>query len=172
MKKNIIIIFIIISVIKSAYSQSKIEGRFEVGYLLFTHVDSQKINLPSLQEKLYGVDINMICGLEMTQKAFIGIGIGYLNFDLNNSGIQGLSAFSTFEFLPPSYRKVNLYFRSNLGYSQLWSRNNNETGTLLVELNIGLKQQLNRKMQISLHSGVLFTQNSFLIPIRLGIGLK
>ena len=169
MNKVIITIFILLSIVSSGYAQSKIEGKFEAGYLLFNHINSQKFNSSRLADESYGLNLNAICGLQPSEKAFVGLGLGYLNFDLNNSGFHGITTFSTFEFIPPTYKKTKLYLRSNLGCSQLWSRQSKERGTSLLELNLGLKRQMNHKMKLYLHSGVLFTQRSVFIPIRLGV---
>lgn len=137
-------------------------------------VDKQNFNGFNINDEFYAVNFNLMCGLRINDRSFLGIGIGYLNFDLNYSGVQGLSAFSTFEFTPPSYKIINFYFRSNLGYSQLFKQSGsgirNETGTSLAEFNIGLKYHLNHKIEIYLQSGILYTQQSAFLPIRLGMG--
>ena len=83
-----------------------------------------------------------------------------------------MSGFCAFEFIPHSYKKTNLYFHSKLGYNEFYSRRNDKTGTSMVELNIGLKKTLRLPVQIYIQSGILFTQHTIFIPLRLGVELQ
>jgi hypothetical protein len=110
-----------------------------------------------------GIDLNFINGLYYKKKLFAGIGLGYLNFE----GINGLSLFSDLEYLPLK-SKLSPLINLKIGYSHIWNQYENGTGTALSELTIGLNYRMTEKIDMYIKSGFLLTQQSSLIPIRLG----
>jgi len=111
-----------------------------------------------------GIDFNIVNGIDFKNKLFAGIGVGYLNFE----GINGLSVFTDFEYLPLKTRLTPL-INLKIGYSHIWNQYENGTGTGLVELCVGLNYRLTEKMAIYAKSGFTITQQSLLTPIRIGI---
>lgn len=111
-----------------------------------------------------GVDFNIVNGIEFKNKLFVGIGLGYMNFE----GIDGFSIFSDFEYLPLKTRLTPI-FNLKVGYSHLWNQYDNGSGTGLGEFCLGLNYRLTEKMDIYAKSGFTLMQQSFLIPIRLGV---
>ncbi len=111
-----------------------------------------------------GIDFNIVNGIDFENKLFAGIGIGYLNFE----GINGFYAFTDFEYLPLK-TKLTPLVNLKIGYSHIWNQYENGTGTGLVELSTGLNYRLTEKIDIYAKSGFTITQQSLLIPIRLGI---
>lgn len=107
-----------------------------------------------------GVDLNITNGIKYKEKLYAGIGIGYLNFE----GINGLSIFSDFEYLPLKTR-LKPFINLKIGYSHIWNQYENGTGTALGEFCLGLNFRLTKKIDIYTKSGFLMTQQSLLIPI-------
>jgi hypothetical protein len=111
-----------------------------------------------------GIDLNLINGFDFKNKLFAGIGLGYLNFE----GLSGFSIFSDLDYLPLKTRLTPL-INLKIGYSHIWNQYENGTGTGLGEICVGLNYRLTEKMDIYSKSGFTATQQSLLIPVRLGI---
>lgn len=166
--KLFIIGLITIFTVSQGYSQISFSMKAETGFLKhqFNTIDID----PGPNWKGYylneenGIDFNIVNGVDLKNKLFAGIGVGYLNFE----GINGLSIFSDVEYLPLKTRLSPL-INLKLGYSHLWNQYENGTGTLLGEFAVGLNYRLSEKMDMYTKSGISMTQQSLLIPIRLGI---
>ncbi len=168
-KRRIILIGIIaFSFVNQGFSQINYSMKAEVGYLKYRYTTVDVDAGPNWKgynlENANGMEFNAINGLDIKNKFFVGLGIGYLNFE----GIDGISIFSDFEYLPLKTRLTPLV-NFKLGYSHIWNQYDNGTGTGLGELCIGLNYRMTEKMDIYLKSGYTMTQQSLLIPIRLGI---
>lgn len=111
-----------------------------------------------------GIDLTFMNGLSYNNSLFAGIGLGYLNFD----GVKGVSIFSDFEYMPLKTRLTPLV-NLKIGYSHLWNQYEKGTGTALAELGLGLNFRLNEIISIYTSSGFLMTQQSLLIPVRIGV---
>lgn len=111
-----------------------------------------------------GIDINFINGLTCAnKKIFAGLGLGYLNF----GGTNGISVFADLEYLPLK-TKLTPLLNVKSGYSHIWNQYDGGTGTMHTEFGIGLNYKLTEKFGLCLKSGMLFTQQAFLIPINIG----
>ena len=118
----------------------------------------------NLNEKQNGINLTVINGLSfVNKKLFAGIGLGYLNFE----GINGISVFTDFEYLPLK-TKLTPLVNLKLGYNHIWNQYKGGTGTMHTELSVGLNYKLTEKFGLYLKSGMLFTQQSFMIPVTLG----
>jgi hypothetical protein len=153
--------------ITTGYSQVHYQRKTETSYLRYL---ANTITVdPGPNWKGYnlysenGIDFNIINGLEFHDKFFAGIGLGYLNFE----GINGFSFFSDFEYLVLK-TKLTPFLNLKIGYNHIWNQYENGTGSALVEFGPGLNYGLTDKVDIYLQSGFLATQQSLLIPIRLG----
>ncbi|MFW5983290.1 MAG: hypothetical protein ACOCQ4_02225 [bacterium] len=150
------------------YSQINYSVKTEVGFLEY-HFNTVQVD-PGPDWKGYnlygenGIDLNILNGFDFKNKLFAGIGLGYLNFE----GINGFSVFSDFEYLPLETRLTPL-INLKIGYSHVWNQYKNGTGTGLGEFCVGLNYRLIEKMDIYTKSGFTMTQQSLLIPIKLGI---
>lgn len=152
----------------SGFSQTDYSMKIETGYSLyqFNIVDVD----PGSNWKGYylreqnGFDINVINGFNFNEKIFTGIGLGYLNF-------ESVNGFSIFADIYYSILKTRLtpFVNIKLGYNHIWNQYENGTGSALGELNIGLNYKLTEKINIYVQSGFLMTQQSLLIPIRIGV---
>jgi hypothetical protein len=111
-----------------------------------------------------GVDFNIVNGLDYNNKLFAGIGLGYLYFE----GVNGVSIFSDFEYLPLKTRLTPL-INLKIGYSHIWNQYENGTGTGIGELCLGLNFRMTDKIDIYTKLGFMMTQQSLLIPIKLGV---
>jgi hypothetical protein len=141
-------------------------GKIEFGYMRFEYHPIQVDPGPGWKGYYLsdnGIYINSINGLSNPgKKLFAGIGLGYLNF----KGINGVSVFADFDYLPLKTRLTPvLNFR--LGYDHVWNQYEGGTGTKLAEFGIGMIYKLTRALGISLKTGVLLTQQSAFIPITL-----
>ncbi len=166
MKKiKLLLLFALISVI--GCSQVYYQRKIETGYMFYQY-NTVQVD-PGINWKGYhlddenGIDFNVINGLSFKKKIFTGVGLGYLNFE----GINGFSIFTDFEYLPFK-TKLNPFVNMRLGYNHIWNQYENGTGSALGELGLGLNYGLTEKISIYVQSGVLMTQQSLLIPIRIG----
>ena len=166
MKK--ILLFVVFGLITSAgFSQVKYKTKVEVGYLHFSYNPVQ-ID-PGPNWKGYhlngenGIDLNAIFGASLNKKIFLGAGLGYLNFD----GINGYSLFGDFQYTPLK-TKLSPFVDLRVGYNHIWNQYENGTGSASGELGLGAKYKLTDKINIYIQTGFLITQQSFLVPIRLG----
>ncbi len=163
-----IIGLITILTVNQGYSQINYSIKAETGFLKYQNNTIQVDPGPdwkgyNLYEK-NGIDFNVINSIDFKNKLFAGIGIGYLNFE----GINGISVFSDFEYIPLKTRLTPL-INLRVGYSHLWNQYENGTGTLLGEFGLGLNFRLTEKLDIYTKSGFLMTQQSLIIPIRIGL---
>jgi hypothetical protein len=170
-KKISLIGLIIISVVFKGYSQTNYAVRVESGFMKYKN---NIINIdPGPNWKGYnldgqnGFDLNVINGIKHNEKFYAGVGVGYLNFE----GISGVSLFADFEYLPLKKYALRPLFNFKIGYSHIWNQYENGTRTAFAEFGFGLNYKLNEKIDIYVKSGLLFTQQSLLIPIRIGIRL-
>ncbi len=166
--KLFIIGLITILTVNQGYSQISYSIKAETGFLKYQNNTIQVDPGPNWKGyNLYeqnGIDFNIVNSIDFKNKLFAGIGIGYLNFE----GINGFSAFTDFEYLPLKTRLTPLV-NLKIGYSHIWNQYENGTGTGLGELLVGLNYRLTEKIEIYAKSGFAMTQQSLLIPIRLGI---
>ncbi|HNV49691.1 MAG: hypothetical protein WBK40_08625 [Bacteroidales bacterium] len=166
--KFFIIGLTMILTINQGYSQISYSIKTETGFLMYQNNTIQVDPGPNWKGyNLYeqnGIDFNIVNGIDFENKLFVGIGIGYLNFE----GINGFYAFTDFEYLPLK-TKLTPLVNLKIGYSHIWNQYENGTGTGLVELSTGLNYRLTEKIDIYAKSGFTITQQSLLIPIRLGI---
>ncbi len=148
-------------------AQVNYSGKCETGYLKFQYNTVQVDPGPGWKGEYLnsnGVNINFINGLTFAnKKLFTGLGLGYLNF----VGTNGVAIFADLEYLPLG-TKITPLLNIKLGYDHIWNQYDGGTGTMLSEFGIGLDYKLTEKFRISLKSGMLFTQQSFLIPITIG----
>ncbi len=151
------------------FSQVNYSGKVELGYLKFNNTT---INVDPgenwkgyyLNEDQNGLTVNLINGIKLKEKIFAGVGVGYLNFE----GISGISVFSDFEYTPLK-TKLSPLLNTKVGYSHIWNQYENGSGTALIELGAGLSYKLIGRTRVYLQAGVSFTQQSALIPIKIGI---
>jgi len=169
MKKIIPIIIILTVFGMKAYSQVSYSGKFETGYLSFQYTTVQVDPGPNwkgynLNKEQNGIDFNLINGVNFKNRFFTGLGIGYLNFE----GINGISIFTDFEYLPLK-TKLTPLINIKIGYNHIWNQYENGTGSALVELGGGINYGITEKLDIYMQSGLLITQQAFLIPIKIGL---
>jgi hypothetical protein len=118
-----------------------------------------------LNKEQDGIDLNMVNGISLFEKRFFaGAGIGYQNFE----GINGITVFGDIEYLPFRSRFTPL-FNIKVGYDHIWNQYEGGTGTALGEFTAGIDYKLSEKLNMFLKSGMLFTQQAFFIPIKIGI---
>jgi hypothetical protein len=163
-----IIVLITILTVNQGYSQINYSMKAETGFLKYQYNTIDVDPGPNWKgyylDEENGIDFNIVNSIDFKNKLFAGIGIGYLNFE----GINGISVFSDFEYLPLKTRLTPL-INLRIGYSHIWNQYENGTGTLLGEFGLGLNLRLTEKLDIYTESGFLMTQQSSLIPIRIGL---
>ncbi len=162
------ILLIIFSVISKA--QIKYAGKIEAGYLKYFF--RPVVVKPgsgwrgfNLENNQSGVDLNFVNGISSSSgRGFVGVGVGYLNFE----GINGISLFSDFENVPLR-GKFSPILNLKIGYTHIWNQYDGGTGSALVEFGVGEGFRITDKLGIYLKSGLLITQQSVLIPIKMGV---
>lgn len=169
MKKIISTIVLLIILGISGYSQIVYSRKVETGYLKFLGTTVQVDPGPTwrgynLDKKQNGIDLNLINGIKLKERLFLGLGFGYLNFE----GINGFSVFSDIEFLPLK-KKLTPLLNLKIGYNHIWNQYENGKGTVTVELGTGLAYKLKEKLNVYVQFGFLVTQQSLLMPIRIGV---
>ncbi|MFW6389386.1 MAG: hypothetical protein ACOCZI_02005 [Marinilabiliaceae bacterium] len=110
-----------------------------------------------------GMDISLINGIMYADRFFAGIGTGYSNFE----GMDGLSVFADFDYLPLKTRLSPL-LNAKFGYHHLWNQYENGTGTASGNLALGINFRVSRHFDIYAKGGIMLSQQAFLFPLRLG----
>lgn len=155
-----------------AEAQISYSGRIETGYQKYLFRGLTIDPGPNwkgyyLNEEQNGYSITASNGLAFVKNGFYtGTGVGYLNFE----GIKGVSIFGDLEYLS-SKNKLAPLLNLRLGYNHIWNQYEGGTGTIHVECGLGLNYRMNEKFGVYIKSGVLITQQSFLVPITLGFRL-
>ncbi|MGM0497531.1 MAG: hypothetical protein ACQESJ_06395 [Bacteroidota bacterium] len=168
MKRILLILFFIPAVI-SVNAQMDYKRKVEAGFLKYQHnivdvdpgPDWKGYNLDNEQN---GIDINVIHGLSFKDKFMPAIGLGYLNFE----GIHGISIFTDITYLPFE-TGITPFINLKAGYNHIWNQYENGRGSALGELGAGIHYTISKNIGGYIQSGFLFTQQSFLIPIRIGV---
>ncbi len=154
--------------VAKGYSQDDYQRKIETGFLHYQYNTVQVDPGPDWKgynlDGENGVDLNFINGLTFKDAIFTGIGVGYLNFE----GYNGFSIFADFEYLPLKTR-LTPFVNMKIGYNHIWNQYDDGTGSALGELGLGLNYALTEKIHVYLQSGVLMTQQSFLVPVRIGL---
>lgn len=166
MKKiTLLLLLVLISVIGCA--QVDYQLKIETGYMFYQFNTVQVDPGPNWKgyhlEGENGIDFDVINGLAFKKKIFAGIGLGYLNFE----GINGFTIFTNFEYLPFK-TKLNPLLNMKFGYNHIWNQYENGTGSALGEIGLGLNYRLTERINIYVQSGILMTQQSLLVPFRIG----
>lgn len=65
--------------------------------------------------------------------------------------------------------KLTPLLNIKVGYDHIWNQYEGGTGTALGEFTAGIDYKLSEKLNMFLKSGMLFTQQAFFIPIKIGI---
>jgi len=152
-------------------SQIRYAKKIEVGYLNFRYTTIDYDMLPGapydpvkLNSQQNGIDINVINGISFKEKLFAGVGVGYINFE----GINGVGVFADLQYTPFNW-KLSPYLNSKFGYSHIWNQYPNGAGSGIFELDAGLRFNVTEKLNIYVQSGICHSQDSFFIPVRLGV---
>lgn len=172
MRKIFAFILVLTFISVESYSQVRYARKMETGFMNFRYNTVQYDMDPNSDWKGYnldkeqdGIDLNLVNGISLFEKRFFaGAGIGYQNFE----GINGITVFGDIEYLPFRSRFTPL-FNVKVGYDHIWNQYEGGTGTALGEFVAGINYRMTEKLDIFLKSGMLFTQQSFLIPIKIGV---
>jgi len=151
-----------------AKAQFSYTTKIEFGYMHFEYHPIQVDPGPGWKGYYLndnGICINAINGLtNPNKKLFAGLGLGYLNFN----GINGVSVFADFEYLPLKTR-ITPILNLKIGYDHIWNQYDGGTGTKLAEFGVGMNYKLSEQFGLYLKSGILLTQQSALLPITIGL---
>ncbi len=150
-------------------AQTSYSGRIEIGYLNYFFrtitVDPgpnwKGYNLDNRQNGFNFTSVNGVTFKD--RKLFTGIGLGYLNFE----GIDGVAMFGDLEYLPLKKRLTPI-LNLRLGYNHIWNQYEGGTGTMHTEFGLGINYKIKEKFGLYIKSGILMTQQSFLLPLTLG----
>jgi len=137
----------------------KIESGYFINYL------NPSDDPDALQFSEDGQNINLVFGWDFDEKKVIGVGAGYLSLDDS----EGINVFSEVNFYV-SNGYVNPYLGAKIGYAIVWPPNIDGEGSILAEFLTGIKIRLGLYSYPSLYvqSGLLYTENTLYLPLRLG----
>jgi len=172
MTKIFLIIIILITQTACGLAQAKYALRVDLGGLIFQNNTVDVDPGPgwkgdNLNEQQNGLFLECINGISIKQKLNLGVGVGWLNFE----GIQGYSLYGDFQYLPLR-SKLTPLIGAKFGTTHIWNQYQDGQSTALVDFSAGISYKLNKKIGISLSSGVTFTQHALLLPLRLGLQIR
>ncbi len=152
--------------------QIKYNLRTEIGTLRFQNTTIDVDPGPNwkgynLNEDQNGLSFDIINGISLKNKLLVGLGIGFLNFE----GINGYSVFGDLQYLPLNSRLTPLV-NLKVGSNHIWNQYENGQQSVMFELSGGINYKLKGNFSVYIASGILLTQQAFLIPIRFGIRIK
>jgi hypothetical protein len=156
-----------------ANAQTQYKIKLETAYLPFASRGVKVDPGPNwkgyyLPKNENAVSLNLVNGIVIRNRLFVGLGLGYFNFE----GIDGLTVFSDFEYYFFKNKKIKPFLNLNIGYCHIWNQYDGGTATGLVAFGAGLQYQYSKKMSFGLQSGPLFTQQALFYPIRLSVSLS
>lgn len=168
LNKEFVFITALLLIGLKCFSQIEYAGKLETGYLKFlfntVQVDPGPDWMGYNLDEQDGIELNLINGVKFQDHCFTGIGLGYLNFE----GINGISVFSEFEYVPFKTRlRPAIFLR--MGYNHIRNQYENGSDSAFGELSLGLDYKLTKTLDIYVKSGFAMTQQSLLIPIRIGL---
>ena len=172
MRKIFAFILVLTFISVESYSQVRYARKMEAGFMNFRYNTVQYDMDPNsdwkgdyLNKEQNGIDLNMVNGISLFEKRFFaGAGIGYQNFE----GINGITVFGDIEYLPLK-SKLTPLLNIKVGYDHIWNQYEGGTGTALGEFTAGIDYKLSEKLNIFLKSGMIFTQQAFFIPVKIGV---
>lgn len=170
MKKGrlLILFFIVILASDQGHTQVRYSLKAETGYLNYRNKTIQVDPGPDWKGYYLngenGIDISVVNGIDINNRFFAGLGLGYVNFE----GINGLLIFANLEILPLK-TLLSPVVDIKFGYSHIRNQYENGTGTGFGELSGGLNYRLSDSFNIFAKSGISLTQQSWFVPFRLGI---
>ncbi|MDH5609076.1 MAG: hypothetical protein OEY56_06315 [Cyclobacteriaceae bacterium] len=152
--------------------QIKYNLRAEIGTLRFQNTTIDVEPGPNwkgynLNENQNGFSFDVINGISIKDKLRTGLGVGYVNFE----GINGYSIFGDIQYLPLKTRLTPL-INLKLGSNHIWNQYENGKQSVLFDLSGGLSFKFTGSYSAYFTSGLLLTQQAFLIPVRFGIRIK
>lgn len=160
-----LILFLFIS--STVFSQINYSLKAEAGYIRYGNNTIQVDPGPGWKgynlNGQNGIEICAVNGVKYHNKLYAGVGVGYLNFD----GIHGFSVFPELEYVPLKTRFSPL-INIRVGYSHLWNQYEGGTGTTLGEFDFGVNYRISEEMDVCIKFGLLYTQQSRLIPLIVG----
>lgn len=166
-----VIIFLTILISNSSFSQRiSFMSKAETGYLNFLgHIVTVDPG-PAwkgyyLNENTGAFSISSINGLSfLNRRLFTGAGVGYMNFN----SIHGATIFGEVESV--LFRSgFSPFISVRVGYSHIWNQYENGTGTPMVNPGVGVNYKISDKLGLYFKTGILFTQQSALLPLLIGI---
>jgi hypothetical protein len=169
MKHSIAILALLVGLTLPTEAQIAYSGHLEAGYqhyLFRTVTVDPGINWRGyhLNNRQNGIALFFINGLMFNdRKLHTGIGLGFYNFE----GVNGFSIIGDFDYLPLKNRVTPL-FNLRLGYNHIWNQYAGGTGSVHTEVGLGINYKINEKFGIYIKSGILLTQQAFLLPLTLG----
>jgi hypothetical protein len=169
MKKFLsLILFCFFWVISDGFGQVSYSLKAEMGRLRF-NTNTVDVNPgPNWKghnlEGQNGLDINAQNGISYRDKLYAGVGIGYLNFE----GYEGVSVFFDVEYVPLKTRLSPLA-NLRIGQTHIWNQYEDGTRTAMAEFAFGMNYRIRESFSLYAKTGILFTQQSSLTPLQLGI---
>ena len=166
MKKQLLNLLFTMCLSQVCFSQINLKSKFEIAVHTFIHhsvMVEANAGWKGYNIEQNGIELNYTKSVVLNNQHTIGLGLALLNY----GGYKGLNIFSDFEYYPQK-RRVNTLANFKIGYNHIWNQYDGGKGTLLGEFLTGLNYIHNDKYSSYIKSGLLFTQQSLFIPIRIG----
>lgn len=170
MKTLLTTLVLLLCLTMTTKAQTSYSGRLETGYInylsrTFTVDPGPNWKGYNLDNRQNGFNVTSINGVTFKdRKIFTGIGLGYFNFD----GIDGVAIFGDLEYLPFK-KRVTPVLNLRLGYNHIWNQYEGGSGTIHTEFGLGINYKIKENFGLYIKSGIMITQQSFLLPLTLGI---
>ena len=161
------LLFLLVSITVNA--QVQYQPKVEVGYMNYRSRTLLVNPGPNwrgyyLNENQNGMDVSVINGFSIQEKYFVGVGLGYLNFE----GINGYSIYADADYIPMKTKLAPLV-NFKVGYNHIYNQYEGGTGSALGELGVGLRYRMAKQRQLYIQTGFLGTQQANFNTCRLGV---
>ena len=159
--------FLLVSIAVNA--QVQYQPKVEMGYMNFRGVTVVIQPGPNwrgyyLNENQNGVDVSVINGISIQEKYFVGVGLGFLNFE----GINGYYIYADADYITMKTKLAPL-LNFKVGYNHIYNQYEGGTASSLAELGVGLRYRMAKRRQLYIQTGFLGTQQANFNTFRLGV---
>lgn len=172
MKTRALLIALFVFYVPQLSAQLHYNVKFNASYLPYT-VKIERIDAGpnwkgyNLDNRQSGLALSSSNGLKIKNRFFVGIGLAYLNFE----GINGLAAYTEFDYFFFKKKKLMPFLNLQIGYSHIWNQYDGGKGTGYTVYAAGLQYDVHRRLSIRAQSGLLFAQQALFVPISIGASI-
>ena len=167
-----IFLFLFFLGLTSAKAQIHYNVKFNASYLPYTAKTVMIDPGPNwkgynLDNRQSGLALSSSNGLKIKNRFYVGVGLAYLNFE----GINGLAAYTEFDYFFFKKKKLMPFLNLQIGYSHIWNQYDGGKGTGYTVYAAGLQYDVHQRLSIRVQSGLLFAQQALFVPISIGASI-